>query len=66
MNKKKNNNFNQNNNNKKYNNNKKTTIAGCDTIEINLVYFIAVVQIVSYDLHTYITIFRQICQNPNQ
>ena len=39
MNKKENNNFNQNNNNKKYNNNNnnKPTIAGCDTIEINLV-----------------------------
>ena len=43
MNKKENNNFNQNNNNNKYknknNNNNKTTIAGCDTIEINLVFF---------------------------
>ena len=41
MNKKVNNNLNQNNNNKKYknNNNNKTTIAGCDTIEINLVFF---------------------------
>ena len=39
MNKKEKNNLNQNNNNKKYKNNKnnKTTIAGCDTIEINLV-----------------------------
>ena len=41
MNKKENKNLYQNNNNKKYKNNKnnnKTTIAGCDTIEINLVF----------------------------
>ena len=40
MNKKENNNLNQNNNNKKCKNknNNKTTISGCDTIEINLVF----------------------------
>ena len=44
MNKKENNNFKQNNKKYKNNNNNKTTIAGCDTIEINLVatYFVLV------------------------
>ena len=45
MNKLENNNFNQNNNNKKYKNttNNKTTMAGCDTIEINLVVLIIII-----------------------
>ena len=51
MNKKENNNLNQNNNNKKYKNNK-TTIAGCDTIEINLVFntkYLQLYKLVSYN-----------------